>query len=192
MFDLDQFIADCRHALTEPDSEVAIRDLVARAVAQPSDIESVLGAPRGGGISTLHHSPQLTILNIVWAPGMAIYPHEHRMWAAIGLYRGREDNTFYRRSGRGLVVANSQQLQRGDTALLGSAIIHAVTNPRRAFTGAVHVYGGDFFATPRGDGAPDTFEERPFVVERARRVFAEANERWRLGGRLEPEKEKRS
>ena len=123
---------------------------------------------------------------------MAIYPHEHRMWAAIGLYRGREDNTFYRRSGRGLVVANGQQLQRGDTALLGSAIIHAVTNPRRAFTGAVHVYGGDFFATPRSEWAPDTFEERPFVVERARRVFAEANERWRLGGRLEPEKEKRS
>ena len=36
---------------------------------------------------------------------MAIYPHEHRMWAVIGLYGGREDNTFYRRSPQGLVVA---------------------------------------------------------------------------------------
>lgn len=190
MFDLDQFIADCRHALTERGPEVAIRELVARAVAQPSDIERVLGTPRWGGISTLHHSPQLTILNIVWTPGMAIYPHEHGMWAVIGLYRGREDNTFYRRSTEGLVAANGKQLERRDTVLLGSAVIHAVTNPRRAFTGAVHVYGGDFFATPRSEWTPDTFEERPFDAQRARRVFAEANERWRLAGQLEPEKEK--
>ena len=33
----------------------------------------------------------LTILNVVWTPGMAVYPQDHRMWAVIGLYGGRED-----------------------------------------------------------------------------------------------------
>jgi hypothetical protein len=38
---------------------------------------------------------------------------------------------------------------------------------------------GDFFATPRSEWTPDTLEERPYDVEHTRRVFAEANERWR-------------
>jgi predicted metal-dependent enzyme (double-stranded beta helix superfamily) len=132
-----------------------------------------------GAVSALHRSPELTILNVVWTPGMAIYPHDHRMWAVIGLYGGREDNTFYRRGPEGLVVAGAKELQSRDAALLGKNVIHAVANPLRVFTGAIHVYGGDFFGTPRSDWAPDTLEERPFDVERAMRTFAEANERWR-------------
>jgi predicted metal-dependent enzyme (double-stranded beta helix superfamily) len=185
MFDLESFVADCRAALTEQAPERAIREVVARAVTQPSDVERALGTPRWGGISALHHSPELTILNVVWTPGMAIQPHDHRMWAVIGLYGGREDNTFYRRSPGGLAVAGDRRLGCRDTALLGPAIIHAVANPLRAFTGAIHLYGGDFFATVRSQWTLDTFEERPFDVEQGRRVFAEANERWRLSGQRE-------
>ena len=64
MFDLERFIADCRATLTTPSSEAAIRELVERAVADPADVERVLGTPRAGGIATLHRSPELTILNI--------------------------------------------------------------------------------------------------------------------------------
>jgi predicted metal-dependent enzyme (double-stranded beta helix superfamily) len=28
---------------------------------------------------------------------MTIMPHDHRMWAVIGVYTGREDNIFWRR-----------------------------------------------------------------------------------------------
>jgi predicted metal-dependent enzyme (double-stranded beta helix superfamily) len=179
MFDLDHFIADCRSALGEGRPEVAIRDLLARAVAQPVEVERVLGTPRAGGLRILHHSAELTILEVIWTPGMAIQPHDHRMWAVLGLYGGREDNTFYRRGPQGLAVAGDKQLASRDTALLGPAIIHAVANPLRTFTGAIHVYGGDFLATPRSQWTADTLEERPFDLEQGRRVFAEANERWR-------------
>lgn len=179
MFELDTFVADCRTALGESTPEVAVRELVERAVAQPMEVERALGTPSLGAVSTLHRSPELTILNVVWTPGMAIYPHDHRMWAVIGLYGGREDNTFYRRSPEGLVVAGGKQLQTRDAALLGKSVVHAVTNPLRAFTGAIHVYGGDFFATPRSEWTPETLEERPYDVEQVKRVFAEANERWR-------------
>ena len=33
--------------------------------------------------------------------GMALNPHEHRMWAVIGMYGGQEDNAFYRRAAGG-------------------------------------------------------------------------------------------
>ena len=126
----------------------------------------------------LHSSPELTILSVVWTPGMAMYPHDHRMWTVIGLYGGREDNTFYRRGPHGLVAAGAKRLERGDTALLGPQIIHAVANPLRSFTGAIHVYGGDFFGTPRSEWTPDTLTERAFEMEQARAVYAEANARW--------------
>jgi predicted metal-dependent enzyme (double-stranded beta helix superfamily) len=109
---------------------------------------------------------------------MTVYPHDHRMWAVIGIYGGREDNTFYRRSLQGLAVAGGKHFQTSDAVLLGKTIVHAVTNPLKRFTGAIHVYGGDFFATPRSEFDPDTLEERPYDVERTKRVFAEANERW--------------
>ena len=40
------------------------------------------------------------------------------------------------------------------------------------------MYGGDFFATPRSEWDPETLQERPYDVDRARRTFAEANARW--------------
>lgn len=178
MFNVDHFVTECRAALSHPSPELAIKEVIERAVSNPSEVEAALGTPREGAIATLHHARDLTILNVVWAPGMAIYPHDHRMWALIGLYGGREDNTFYRRSGAGLQVAGGKQLETGDTTLLGTSVIHAVANPLRAFTGAIHIYGGDFFGTPRSDWDPETLQERPFDVERGRKVFADANARW--------------
>jgi len=182
MFTVEQFIADCRAALREHSPQAAIKELLERVMSEPTAVEGALGTPTMAQIGTLHHAPNLTILNVVWAPDMAIYPHDHRMWAAIGIYGGQEDNTFYRRSEHGLVEAGGKKLQTRDCALLGDKVIHAVANPRRTFTGAIHVYGGDFFAQPRSDWDPETFEERAYDVERARRSFALANERIRSGG----------
>ena len=177
MFDLDRFVADCRAALLEPSPQVATREIVRRAVAQPSDVEWALGTPHEGKFITLYHAPDLTILNLIWAPGMALYPHDHRMWAGIGLYGGREDNTFYRRSPQGLIRTGGKTLATADVVILGDQVIHAVTNPSTRFTGALHVYGGDFFAAPRSEFDPETFAERPYDAERVKRLFREANAR---------------
>jgi predicted metal-dependent enzyme (double-stranded beta helix superfamily) len=178
MLNLDRFITECRAALTQPTPELVIKEILERTVSSPSEVEAALGTPRQGSIATLHHDRDLTILNVVWTPGMAVYPHDHRMWALIGLYGGREDNTFYRRSPMGLQVAGGKQLETGNTALLGESVIHAVANPLRVFTGAIHIYGGDFFGTPRSEWDRETLQEQPFDVERARKLFADANERW--------------
>ena len=193
MLNIDHFITECRAALTQPAPQLAIKEILERAVASPSAVEAALGTPRQGQITTLHHDRDLTILNIVWAPGMAVYPHDHRMWALIGLYGGREDNTFYRRSAGRLQAAGAQQLETGDTALLGESVIHAVANPLRLFTGAIHIYGGDFFGAPRSDWDPDTLQERPFDRAsaeahggREREVGRRVREsrRWLVAGRI--------
>jgi predicted metal-dependent enzyme (double-stranded beta helix superfamily) len=97
MFDLDQFIADCRAALAADKSHKSVREVVARAVSDPATILKGLGEPKRSEVQKLYHSSDLTILNVIWAPRMTIMPHNHQMWAVIGIYTGREDNIFWRR-----------------------------------------------------------------------------------------------
>ena len=125
----------------------------------------------------LHVSDELTVLKVVWAPGMVLGPHDHRMWAAIGVYSGGEDNRFFRRAGadaRRLGRAGS--LRPGDVCLLGDDAVHSVTNPTAQCAGAIHVYGGDFFATPRSEWRGEPPSEEPFDVQRLLASFAAANE----------------
>ena len=140
-------------------------------------MESVLGTPTKGEIIALHRSSDLTVLKVIWAPDMSIYPHDHRMWAVIGIYGGREDNTFYTRGEGGLTQVGFKELETKEAAVLGDKVIHSVTNPKQRFTGAIHIYGGDFFNEPRSEWGPVTFEERPYDIANAMRSFATANER---------------
>jgi predicted metal-dependent enzyme (double-stranded beta helix superfamily) len=177
-FEVDDLIADCRAALAADRSLTAVRDVLDRVLAQPAPVAAVLGRDEGG-IETLHTSPELTVLNVVWAPGMRLFPHDHRMWAAIGIYGGTEDNEFFRRSEHGLTASGGKSVREGEVVLLGDDAIHSVANPLTSFTGAIHIYGGDFFQQPRSEWDPETFQERPYDVDHTRQVFAAANERVR-------------
>ena len=98
------------------------------------------------------------------------------MWAAIGLYGGREDNTFYRRTGEGIIQSGGRQLHTGDVALLGDDTIHAVANPCATFTGAIHVYGGDITKRPgRSEWDEQTGTEVDYDFDRTRRYFEARN-----------------
>ena len=177
MFQKERFIEECRAALKERHAQAAIRELVEKAVSEPAQVVRALGEPKLSGVDTIYRAADLTILNLCWGPRMVFKPHDHRMWAVIGIYGGREQNIFFRRSEQGLTQHGIKEMNTGDTIPLGAAIIHAVTNPLDQITGALHVYGGDFFATPRSEWDPRTFEEQPYDVEHTMRAFAEANER---------------
>ena len=62
-----------------------------------------------------------------------------------------------------------------DVEPLGRDIIHAVTNPLPRLTGAIHVYGGDFFAASRSEWDPETLLEQRFDMEKNLRLFEQAN-----------------
>jgi predicted metal-dependent enzyme (double-stranded beta helix superfamily) len=90
MFDPDRFIADCRNAGVASEASGAL-EVVAAAVAAPSELLHALGKPRRAGVNVLYRSPELTIFNLIWGPQMCQLPHDHRMWAVIGIYTGREE-----------------------------------------------------------------------------------------------------
>lgn len=172
MFDVDDFVARCIEALTETEPRRAIKEVLARAVADASSVSEALPAEHGE-LRPLYVSDALSVIKVVWAPGMRFRPHNHLMWAAIGLYGGQEDNIFYRRTREGLVAAACRQLHMGDVALLGDDTIHAVVNPRRSFTGAIHVYGGNITTQlGRSEWDDDTGDEVPYDFTRTQAYFA--------------------
>jgi predicted metal-dependent enzyme (double-stranded beta helix superfamily) len=173
VFDLDTFLAELVEGAAG--GREAARATLERALSAAGDVAAAL-TPNAGGITLLHHTPALTVINVAWAPKMRIIPHEHLMWAVIGIYAGAEDNQFYRRDGGpGLVETNGKRLETGDVAVLGTRTIHSVSNPTARLTGAVHVYGGDFVNQPRSQWGPGERTERAYAMADINRQFHEAN-----------------
>lgn len=105
------------------------------------------------------------------------------MWAAIGIYGGNEDNSFFRRTPDGIEASGGKRLATGDVALLGDDVIHGVANPTDRYTAAIHVYGGDFFAQQRSQWNPATLQEEPFDLEAVQQLLRDADERTHLDRR---------
>ena len=178
MFDVERFIYDCAAAVKEDPTHKTVRPLVERAVSDPTALMNTLGEPVAAGVNKICHRPDLTILNLVWGKRMTLMPHNHNMWAVIGIYTGREDNIFWRRledGDIGLEAAGAKSMGAGDVTPLGADIIHSVTNPLNRLTGAIHVYGGDFFAEHRSEWDPENLTEQTYDVDKNMALFDQAN-----------------
>jgi predicted metal-dependent enzyme (double-stranded beta helix superfamily) len=181
-FDRERFVEDCQACLATGDPQAAMREALARALSDPRDVLGALGEPKEAGFDVLLRSDRLTIFAAKWAPRMTLPPHNHLMWALIGIYAGREDNIFWKRSGhsaRGLVAGGARALFEGDIAELPVDAIHSVTNPLSRFAGGLHLYGGDFFATERSQWNAETLAEEASNGDVVRAVFERENERMR-------------
>ena len=167
MFDLNEFIAYLRAALGER-SRQALREVVARAVSDPASLLRRIGTPEKAAVQVLRKAPDLTVLNVVWAPKQVTFPHDHRLSAVIGMYGGREDNVYWRRVSNPtrfqIEPAGGQALGDGDTVILGRDIIHSVINPLEKISGAIHVYDGPFLTTARSMWNGETLVEEPYDV----------------------------
>lgn len=175
--DSEEIVSRFRTAIGEHTPQLAARDVLEELIASGA-LDKALPVPEIGGITNLHNSADLTVLRVVWTPGMKLNPHNHNMWAVIGMYGGTEDNAFYRRSENGLIESGGKEVHEGDVLVLGDDVIHAVANTRQNFAAAIHVYGGDFFNGDRSEWDFETFTERPRDVGGTMRLFEEANERW--------------
>ena len=167
MFEVEQFIADLRATLGER-SRKAMKEVVERAVSDPAAVVRALGEPDKAGVKVLHRSPELTVLTLCWHPLQVTLPHDHRMSAVIGMYGGREDNTFWRKTHDGsrfeIEPAGGEALGTGDVALLGRDIVHSVVNPLDRISAAIHVYDGPFLTAKRSMWDAETLKEEPYDI----------------------------
>jgi predicted metal-dependent enzyme (double-stranded beta helix superfamily) len=167
MFDLDGFVESCRRVARSPHAAKHVLDLMRDAMADPAAVVQAVTplAPNVGVLDApIFRSAELTVLNVSLRPGMFSIPHDHRIWAVIGIYQGTEANTFFRRSEHGLDVANRRTVEAGKAILLGADVVHAIENPLSLPTLGLHVYGGDLLGAERSMWSPHTGEEHPYDI----------------------------
>lgn len=162
MFDVAAFVEECQNARSEGQPILAIRDILDRAVASPHSVAMSLSAEPG--VEVLHREADLTILNVVIPSGSPrVLPHDHRMWAVVGVYGGQEDNAFFRRDDHGLTESGGRALKVSDTLAMGDDTIHSIGNPlTHSALAAIHVYGGDLLGAERSMWTEPGHMEQPY------------------------------
>jgi predicted metal-dependent enzyme (double-stranded beta helix superfamily) len=161
--DIDALVADLVAASEDAEPEGAVREVLARAVARPNEIAEALGYRIDLASMILFRSDALTVQRFVIPSHYAVRPHEHRMWAVIGAFGGRERNTLYRRSATGIAPSGGRTMEPGDVMVLGDEAIHDVTSGEEP-VGAIHVYGGNLWATDRSEWCGEPLVERRLDV----------------------------
>ena len=179
LVEMQKFIEDCIAANKESNPQEAVKEVLTKGISDPSAMLKAIGEPTEAGLKVFLRSKDLTIFAASWTPQMNLMPHNHLMWANIGIYTGREDNILWERKKNGLEANNAKCLFAGDIAVLNTNAIHSVTNPLQRFTGGLHIYGGDFFATERSQWDPETLKEEPSNGDVIRDIFMKANEQMR-------------
>jgi predicted metal-dependent enzyme (double-stranded beta helix superfamily) len=110
-----------------------MREILTAAISDSAGIVAIFGKPKRALAQELHRSSKLTILHIVWPPSFTQTPHNHLLWAEIGVYSGREDHIFWRRCASdpkwSIEATGGGSLCAGSCLSLERDVIHSVTNP---------------------------------------------------------------
>ncbi len=167
MFTASRFIEDCRRALREPEPIARVRALLATAIADPAALDAALGPVAPGEDDCaqylfLHRSAELTVMRVIMPPHLESPPHDHLVWAAIGLYRGREHNVLYRQRSGHLLEVGVRHLEAPEVMVLSPDIIHGISNPLGERSYALHVYGGALANPARSLWNPFTLDAEKF------------------------------
>lgn len=169
MTDLDALVQTCRALLDEPDAGERVATAVEESIAADAaglseSIEALRPGP--GKAAVVHRSEDLTVLGLEVAAGFVSPAHNHTIWAVVGIYQGNEDNIFYKRVPDGIEETGRAVLHEGDALALPPNAVHRITNSGAEPMRALHVYGGDLFATSRSQWDDETGEEQPFGSSR--------------------------
>ena len=121
------------------------------ACAQP-DASSRMGGGIGQYALYRAEDGSLCLFSLVVPAGAATPVHDHLAWGLVGVYRGRQDETVYRRLDDGsdpsraqLEIAKRQQLGRGEfyTLLPPADDIHYVTTISDTPSISIHLLAND-------------------------------------------------
>jgi len=172
---LRQFIQDLDALHREVADETALLDAVALRLAALVKKDDWL--PEEYTLPHPHHYQQyllhvdsgqrFSIVSFVWGPEQSTPIHDHRVWGAIGMLRGAEENQRYRLDERGLPVVSgvAEHLSPGEVEKVSSrdGDIHRVSNALADRVSiSIHVYGGNIGGVRRAVYTPEGLV-KPFV-----------------------------
>jgi predicted metal-dependent enzyme (double-stranded beta helix superfamily) len=158
---IEEFVNECLTAVMEDRPMMAVKEVVERVARNRSLEDALTEKP---GVRVFHCSDNLTVAQVVIPKGAPrSLPHDHRMWAVIGIARGKEENEFFRRHEKTLVPSGGRVLDEGGVLAMGDDTIHSVGNPlAHSLSSALHVYGGDLVNVERSMWCAPDWHEEPY------------------------------
>ena len=156
-YDLDQFIADCRSALTRdpgPKGREEVRARLERLLANPDFVRAYCGDDAPTGVKILYEDPKLgfqVLAHINETPRVSP-PHDHgASWAIYGQATQYTEMTEWDRLERGaqaeLKPVKKYRLNPGEAGIYQDGRIHSIDYPAKARF--VRVTGTDLDRIPR-------------------------------------------
>ncbi len=106
----------------------------------------------------------LSLFSLVVPPGAMTPVHDHLAWGLVGLYRGNQDEEFYRPRDGGLDLVRRRPLERGDfyALLPPENDIHRVRTTSEVTSVSIHLLANDTGCVDRHTFDEETGEARPF------------------------------
>jgi predicted metal-dependent enzyme (double-stranded beta helix superfamily) len=169
MFSVNHFVEACRSALHESNPPAAIQANMEKALEDPRAVSEAFDndISRSTDMEALmlFRSDDLMINRVALDPHWKSLPHDHCIWGFVGIYQGREANTFYRENNGALVETGSQTVQAGEVLVMDPDRIHSIANPADMTTIGIHVYLGDLKKQNRHLWNPFTGAKEVFDLE---------------------------
>ena len=140
-----ELVACCAAAAREEDSMNAVRGVLEGLRTDLGAVERALAfIPGVGGNArqVFYRAPNLTMLKVCFPCGRRTPPHDHGTWAVILDLSGREKNTLYRCTNRGLRQASEVTLERGAILPMRAETAHVAECVGDDPAIGLHVYGG--------------------------------------------------
>jgi 3-mercaptopropionate dioxygenase len=165
-----------------------VRDILGEALTTPGDWIDPLYQQLGEGEYALYpvyraEDGRCSMLVVLLRPGTPLPVHNHGSWAVIGVYRGREHETWFRRTDDGSVPGHARLEvdrtfvnERGTASLVPDGRIHTVEAMDGQQAVSIHVYGTAIVTQQRSEFDLPTGTERVF-----RPPFAEPDPADRAG-----------
>jgi 3-mercaptopropionate dioxygenase len=172
-----EFIADARMRIEEAESPQRACELISPLfsglLADDHWLPAAYQAPAatggmGGGIGQWlifrAADRSLSLFSLVVPPGAMTPVHDHLAWGVVGIYRGNQDEEFYRPGDRRLELVRRRPLNPGDfyTLLPPRDDIHRVRTTSAATSVSIHFLANDTGCVWRHTYDDQTGEARPF------------------------------
>ncbi|MEH2327036.1 MAG: hypothetical protein V7K32_26420 [Nostoc sp.] len=133
--------------------------------------ESRMGGGIGQWLLYRAKNQSLSIFSLVIPPGSTTPVHDHLAWGLIGLYKGNQEETVYRRVDNGdaqghaqLQITEVRRLKTGDIYRLlpPDGDIHAVKTTSQSASVSIHILGNDTGCIWRHQFMPESHSVKSF------------------------------
>ena len=175
-FSFDKFVTEIRAAAVSDKPTHAIRTLMQNALETPEALVADNPLEEGADEIMLFEDDTVSVWVCRFDPHTVVPPHEHKMNAFIGVFKGREKNLFFRNEADGLKYISTKIIDAGQMTSIGADGLHAVVAEGEEDCYSFHVYAGPLSKIKRSLFDWDTGQALEFTDENYHHLKKPANE----------------